>query len=224
MGEEFTRTYQIIGQVHAHANIVLFDDLEGYLRWTGSGDGSPTIQQANGYAYHGTYGLGIITDATWVNSSISAQATRPVAIPKTIRLQLALFFRLNTLASTNYVRFSITYDNGTYKFTAAVQWQPPFTRIQVQTSAGTWASLSPTLDANFAGGQWVQAKLSVNFTPAVPVYISCQFGDYIFDLSDHTPYIQATANVISLDITAEIDNAVGVTRGISLDDVLVHII
>lgn len=222
MGEEFKRTYEILGLTPAHGNIILYDDIEGYFAWIGSGDGTPTIAKQDFAAYQGGFGLHILTDVTYMNASVTARAIRKVAIPKSLRFELALYARVNLFANTRYIKFALRYDNTFDKFTAAIRWRSVNDDIQYQNINGDWITLGTGLLGDFGNDQWFQVRLQANFTQASEQYIACQVGNYSYALPGIWLYPDTTDNAFELDVVCEITSAIGYARGLSIDDVMVQ--
>jgi len=79
MGQEYLRKVQVTTQIAAPIEPLLFDDVEGLLKWAGSGDGAVTVEKSNEKARGGEYSLHIKTRT--VGAALGDYAQASIALP-----------------------------------------------------------------------------------------------------------------------------------------------
>ena len=219
MGEEFTRTFQLISPALHHGKIILYDDFESHFKWITGGIGAYAAGVQNNAAYNGDYGLDLVTDVGSPPGATAKAERRIIATPKQ-RLQLALYFGFAATAPLAYALFQIQYDDASNTYRAAIRLNAYTGAIQYYGSDAAYhdisgISLTPYLLTFY------RLKLHVDLRPTHLEYLYLSIGDQEANLSGIAIRTAATLHRQYLEtyIKIETHTAASATH-LYIDDVL----
>ena len=101
--------------------LLLYDDMEGVLEWTGSGTGTYTMEQSHNHAYSGDYSLHLKTRAAAVAAD-TVSAVRQIGITPRKKLLFSVCFLPTSGSDIEYISFNIIHYDGSYRREAQVRY------------------------------------------------------------------------------------------------------
>jgi len=219
MGKEYTRKIEIINAMTPYGNILLYDNMEDLLKWTGEGEGADwAATRAQNQVFNGNYSLDLITKATnpAANDWVSAYRLFPPRFDCGFSVQGIGCLR--TPANTLDATFSLIFDNGITQLRAGFQIDPVNSKIKYLSAANTYLDI-PNPDFIVYNDYWFYFKLNVNFKNKE--YINLTINHVEHDLANIAIYELATATYN----TGRIDVGLSATNNqrpqMCIDDILI---
>lgn len=141
--------------------LLLYDDMEGVLEWSGSGTGVYTMEQSHDHAYQGDYSLLLKTRAAAAANDF-LEATRKVGL--TPRKKLLLSFYFYPYSSTNIKNIAVNfghYDGSSY-IHGELRYSYSSLLWQYLKSNGLYANVTGSGQKLFAEA-WHSFSLNIDF-------------------------------------------------------------
>jgi len=220
MGQEYLKKVQVTTQIAAPIEPLLFDDVEGLLKWAGSGDGAYTIEKSDARARGGDYSLHIKTRVAGAAPGDYAQAS--IALPVRQRRYLSflahcllpviyqdVIISLNFWALFSYLHHkgSLFYNNENGNIGYADKNEVP-----------QWF---PERATGFQDGGVGEMELIID--TALKEYVSLRINQTVIDMKGISYYTNATgSNISRLTVQIKIETLSAGAYEMYFDDILIR--
>jgi hypothetical protein len=143
MGEEFIRRVMILGSVPSLGPVVLFDDMEGLLKWAkADGAGDSVIEKSGTVAYNGSYSLHFKSRTTGATAGDVIAAYRKVHQRPGKRYRLELLWMPDSATGVTFTSFEVQIFDGVNVSLVRLRWDIVLAKWQYWNSAGAWADVT----------------------------------------------------------------------------------
>jgi len=222
MGEEYKRTVQTYGFIPFSKDIILWDDIEGVLKWTGEGNAGDwvvdRISSVDG-VMDGVYGLRLQTRVTTPAIDDWARATRKIGLRKWYVVRVSFNFRLpNTEVSWRFIS-SPQFMDGAFWYNPMVRHLGGAKKWQYLDSGGAWQDI-PGGGYEIHNEAWNYCEYTVSFRDKILKTFQC---NELFLVDLNLP-IRVFSFVVpqNLLFLFEIQTAVAGSKVAYIDNVLIQ--
>ena len=196
MGQEYTRTLNIISDGAPNATIQLYDDLNGGLMWekdTGLGDCVVELTTAKGFSY--LKSLHIKTRTTDAAEGDSVIVSRSFPYPGSLKIAVEALFYIADISKIQSINIACNYANGVNSYLSELLWQSIDNKFYFRTDGETsyeipnaiqpllssaWQKISFEIDVNT--NQYIKAIINNISYPAPNINIYNQ-GEFAYVVS-----------------------------------------
>jgi len=163
MGKPYVEQVEVIGLVEKLGTVILLDDMEDLLKWSGSGTGSDwTVAKDTTEAFNGSASLYLQTKATSPAIGDYVWAYRNIYLPGAKKMSLELFWRLTSATLVDKIEFRLFYYDSANRHEAVLYYLPPEGKWQYQDSTGSRQDV-PGGAQKLHHDTWHRAKMIVDF-------------------------------------------------------------
>lgn len=182
MPEEYIKRVEIKSNIAAALGPLLFDDMEGVLKWDGDGTGTTwTIEKSSTIARAGTYSLHLKTSTTGAAAYDTLYAERRVSPRPQRKLNfLAHLIGPDTRLSM-WMFLKIRYRTGGDLHEAGLRYSYDGTTLDYYNSVAGWTNIS-TNEVGLALMQVAEIEFTIDTNEKE--YISARMNHKEFDLSN----------------------------------------
>lgn len=190
MGTEYLRSFLSLNYPAPYGNFLMFDNMEGVIKWDGYGTGSDfAVDKGQNLVFNDDYSLDMITRATSpaADDYVAAYRNFPPIFEQGFKVTLLVAFsdvthiasftiELNLDNTTDWLKSAIKYDNSDNKF-------------YYLNSSNSYVAISADTHI-FFDNNWAKIEFAVNFIS--PKYLTFKINDEEYDLSANAVYEAAT--------------------------------
>lgn len=218
MGEEYVRKVMVLGQVPLLGPVVLYDDIEGLLKWAKGGTGGDdTLEKDATVAYNGLASLHAKTRATNPAADDFVTALRHAYQRPGKRYRLELLWNFALSANAKNVRFRVLLYDGTYLHTIELAYLPPNNKWQYLNSAGAMADVTDGAQA-LTEAAW--HRVMFEWDENAGKYLNFVSDGLELDLSAVEYYKAANASAVRQTVMIYVTAVAGIPPEAWFDDVL----
>lgn len=219
MGHEYEREITVMGSVPNLGPVLLFDDMEGLLKWKEAGTGGDTVfEKITTVAYNGSACLHMKTRITGAAAGDDISGYRDTFQRPGKRCRLECLFRPDVKEQSAYVYFKASIYDGTLRHYVRLRWDEVNTKWQYWSDVPGWSDVT-------GGSQGLVAdqfhRFLMEWDQSSKKYIRFVCDGLEVDLStlSYDTGADASGQILRVDVGME---AVGVLTGeLYVDDVLV---
>jgi len=219
VGKPYIRQVEVIGLVEKLGTVILFDDIEDLLKWSGAGVGTDwTVAKSTAMAFNGSASLYIQTKATTPAAGDYAWAYRNIYLPGAKKMSLELFWRLTSATLMGEIEYRLFYYDSAMRHEAKLIYLPPEEKWQYQDSAGSRQDI-PGGAQKLHHDTWHRAKMIVDFEK--DEYVILISDALVLDLSGLTLKTVADTTGQVLQIGLLVRTKTAAQADIYFDDIFV---
>jgi hypothetical protein len=219
MGMEYIRQIMVLGQVPSLGPVILFDDMEGVLKWTAGGSGAGYAVTRDGtIAYNGSYSLKCVSRVAGAVEGDVVSCYRYIYPRPGERYKLECLFNHVSDADTKMLRFSVAIDDLAYLWYAEIRYDAINHKLQYLTLAGAWVDVVGGSVNLYATG-W--HRFSFSFNKASGKYISVTLDGKDISLEGIDMYSTGSGAVYYGQVTIEGTAGASCPANYYIEDILI---
>lgn len=220
MREDGLRTCFTLGKLTTKGGVLLYDDMEGVLKWESSSLWSPAgVMRASAHAYHGNYGIGVSKSRRTNGSEWFHVARTFVRRAVTGFFEVSALYRLSAGSPTSGYRLLIHEHKENVWRAAGIQWTIPDGKFKYLDSDGIWVNV-PGSPPGLNDDGWHRLWFRVEFERGI--YLAAGADSRTFEIGGEACRVISWSypDVAKIEIGLLM---VGLgTVGMSVDEVLVR--
>jgi len=154
MGEEYIRRIMVLGSVPSLGPVILFDDIEGLLKWVASGTGTGyVVEKLTTAAYNGSACLHVKTRTVGASADDIVVATRSFFRRPGLRYRVESLFEILVNSNCKLCDFEVYLYDGTARHAPGVRYDVVNQKWQYRTGIATYTDV-PGGSQNLEGADW----------------------------------------------------------------------
>jgi hypothetical protein len=201
LGEEYHRQQMVLGQVSNLGPVILYDDMEGLLKWGFSGTDTEIADLSATVAYNGSKSIHMATDATPAGAGEYVEGHRLTYQRPGKRYAAELIWRCTDMAKVLHFRLQISIYDGTTEHIISLDYLGPEAKWQYNGAAGAPVDVPGGAQALVNLG-W--HRLEMQYDEALGQHIKMVSDGLEIDMSGIAYYTAASATGSQQQIKIEI--------------------
>jgi len=181
MSKPYTQAAGVVSQVPFQESLILYDDLEGLLKWTAEGTGADyAVELSETDCFYGNKSLHLKTRVTDPAANDYTRASRTIPVPSTNFIEASFLFKLSDNSDTSYFDFKIDFEYNLQRIQAGISYRGSSDIWAYINSAGSTVNLTGS-DIPVTEDCWHRVKLRINV--ATGYYDKLTVDNDVFDMS-----------------------------------------
>lgn len=192
MAKEYFRNMMSWGAIPYRGNIIVYDNMEGTLKWEKTGTGSGfQVTYSDTYAYYGTKTMIGITRIASAAEDDEIELNRTFPVKPSLICEMSFYFHTFLPTRVKYYRSLMIYDDTVVAYAPGIRWVRSSGKWQYLDSAGSFQDITGAVQP-YLTDTWHLVKMAFDFNTGKYIHLIAD-GEK-FDLSAIAFQSGATSN------------------------------